>query len=128
MEQLTLEDINKWINLPLFHIGETYCWKIGPLDLTISRMENEWLVNHSNDHDKGRWGCDLASSLEDEVVWKRWVASKEEKVIFIEPLFPDRSIIIRPESLVTIPVGREAVSLYTGSVTEPFPIKIQTEK
>lgn len=92
-----------------FNIGETYQWKIGPLDLTVSRSENEWLVSHSEGHDRLRWNVEEASSLEGEIVWKRWCALKEEKTLVVEPVLPDRSIVIRPESVISIPIKREAV-------------------
>lgn len=87
-------------------------WQIGTLSLWVRRSENgEWLVAH-----KHIPGAD--EELEEAIVadeepaglkWQRYAVPEYEPTLRLTPQMPDRPLIVRPETPLTIATGGEGV-------------------
>lgn len=88
----------------------TVRWRIGPLSLWLSRAGTEWQLALQREPDgEGRSVESAADGPPADVKWRRWVAGDGDGTAGPLPVLPDRPLILRPESPITIPGGREAV-------------------
>jgi hypothetical protein len=94
--------------------NRTVLFHIGPLDLWISREHSEWKI--AWDYQKNESRLQFSKKPERDqrkLDWKRWIASSESDEICLKPLFPNRSIVVRPEIPVSLLHG-ESVMFFVG--------------
>jgi hypothetical protein len=109
-----MESLMEWWNSTPIDAARVYRSRIGPLEIWIRRLSDEWQV---------AWqypgtGREMASPLEpgeapEGVDWSRWVAGDEASAIRLVPTLPDRPLVARPDAPFRIPPHREAL-LYLG--------------
>ena len=99
-----------------FKIEQDQClsWQIGPLKLWLQRTENEWhLASERAPEEEDALGPATPCNKPEQMQWKRWTASGESNLVQNIPVMPDRSIIVRPETPLTIPHGNQALFYVT---------------
>jgi len=77
-----------------------YHWEIGPLDLWIKKIGNEWLLTHklSNDkQDEYRLQIAVQEQKPQELIWNRYICPNQYTFIQLEPSSPDRAVIFGSE-------------------------------
>lgn len=87
-----------------------YHYQIGPLDLWINRVENEWQM--AFEHENGsqeRAEISETATAPINLKWYRWILDKRFHKLKITPIMPDRPVIVRPEVPVSIMPGQTAV-------------------
>jgi hypothetical protein len=91
---------------------KTSTWQIGDLDLQIKEAGNElWIASENSSMKK--------LPNDHEIKWSRWARRKSSNCIRLEPLFPDKAIVVKPESPFRLLPGVEArvfvrVPIYIG--------------
>ncbi len=83
-----------------------YHWAIGDLNLWCSRTSQEIQFAH-----KRLPASDAVTKIEvppEDVSWSRFALKKEHPAIRISPLFPDRPIVVKPETLFKLNQGIQA--------------------
>lgn len=88
--------------------------QIGPLCLWVRRSADELhaAFKRLSEPEAEVVSRILSPTVEPEpegLAWSRWIAGKEENILQLIPVMPDRSVVVRPESAVKIPSGQEAV-------------------
>ena len=93
-----------------------YRCEIGGASFFIKHFENDWYVaSRARERDSGvsllapessqaRFGKDEPSPT-----WNRWIAGEEALVVRLVPALPDRSLVVKPEFTIKVPVGHSAV-------------------
>jgi hypothetical protein len=85
--------------------GQQSHWSIGPLGLWAKTTDQElWLAHQQLE---GRKQDELATGLS-ELEWSRWALKKSPVKISVLPVFPDRPVVVTPESPFRIVVGASA--------------------
>ena len=81
--------------------------RCGPLNIWIRRLNDEWLVASG----RGSDGTGLTHAAEppEDVEWFRYVISGDSTTVKLSPAPPDRSVVVRPESILTIESGAQAL-------------------
>lgn len=83
-------------------------WQIGPLELWVTYANDECRVAH-------RWGEDSAASVADTrekpdtLAWQRFALRAPAPTVILRPRMPDRSVIVRPATPLTIMPGQDVV-------------------
>ena len=93
-----------------FEIKENniYFWQIGDLKLWCKRSADELQIayNHKNEQDEITTGID---ETPEDKSWSRWSFKKTKKIeIKISPQFPDRPVVVKPESPFSLAKGTSA--------------------
>lgn len=88
--------------------------RIGPLGIWIKHIHDEWdvavkRIDENDEEADSYYESRLAETDVDTLEWQRWVAGDDEGVFKIEPVMPDRSIIVRPETSFSILPSRSAL-------------------
>lgn len=97
-----------WCGHYTFAPGQTACWNIGPLTMFVQRLEKEWKVVYGRD--EAHINADL---------WDfNPQAGEPADDLEIKQAFDRENIEIRLPH----------VTLYSGSVTEPFPIRVVDDR
>jgi hypothetical protein len=105
--------------------GECFHWQIGPLKLWLRRTENEWrLASEIGAEQEDSLAIAVSSPEPEGVQWKRWATGKESNVVQNVPVMPDHSLIVRPDTALTIARGNQALFY----VTIPFWVRIAVGK
>lgn len=86
--------------------GETRYWRIGPLELWISNLPNEWRAYHRQ-LGEGEEPGDPAAPPED-AQRARFGFRRSGSRVRLTPLLADRSVVLRPEEALVLPSGEEA--------------------
>ena len=99
-------------------------WCIGPLNLIVRRLNNEWQIAHERSDDiKLNWKIvnteQLPETLDNN---SRYVFQETTGQLTITPLLADRPVIARPRMPFNLPAGEEA-TLYVSS---PLWLKLAT--
>lgn len=78
--------------------GEERELRLGPLDLRLRRVGEEiWLSRHWTDaHAGGRFGGRRHEAPGD-VEWSRWAVPEGTDGVRLDPVFPDRALVVEPE-------------------------------
>lgn len=88
--------------------------RIGPLEIWIRRLPDEWQVAWEHPGRGGEPASPLEPAEEPEALeWNRWVAGDEASSIRLVPAMPDRPVVARPDAPFRIPPRREAL-VYVG--------------
>lgn len=117
---------NKWWGE--FELAESKVahWQIGPLDLWIQHLKNEWRIAHSikNDPLLNDFKSLIPSNDEDLTTKEnlaRYGFSKSSNKLALKPILADRAIVTQPETPFSILPG-EKITVY---VSTPLWIQIQ---
>lgn len=95
-------------------VNKTVFFQIGPLDLWISHEPNEWKIAWKYVKVESRLKFDKKPAQpQQKLDWKRWVDSSGCCDVVLKPLFPDRSVVVRPETPVSLVQG-ESVRFFVG--------------
>ncbi len=99
--------------------GSSGRWRIGPLTLVVSRLENEWRIFRasSGNPSDAELAVQVPSSAPEpgrSAQLTRYATSDSSSSLRLEPVMPDRSVVTRPEQAITV-VARAAVTVYVGS-------------
>lgn len=79
--------------------GETQRVDVGPLRLWLRGVENEiWLTHARADHHAG----ELPDTPSEDADWSRWATRDDPHLLRITPVFPDRSLVVKPEHPFTL--------------------------
>jgi hypothetical protein len=86
----------------------------GSLDLWIRQRRGEWHLAATHDAEledrEPRWEIGTAPG---DVVWERWVVGHQSHAIRLQPIPPDRPVVVRPEMPVRMRSG-QATDFYVG--------------
>jgi hypothetical protein len=108
--------------------GQTSYWNIGPLSVFIRRLEKEWDVIYKRidaGDNIGSWQYSQHAEIApDDFEHERYVFASTNEKLTISPLLADRSVVIRPETPVHIPVRQET----TLFVSTPIWLKIEVHE
>lgn len=123
-----------WTDVPIYD-GKTVTHKVGPVTIHIKKFLNEiWIAYTSNVTENIPEAVDFtkrpnkdnvspetfendtpqvsAGSKPSELMWNRWAMKTEVSSIRFRPIFPDRSVVIKPEYPFKIAHGA-SVRVYT---------------
>jgi hypothetical protein len=88
--------------------GEKVCsWRIGSLLLRYKRTADEVMIAYQYINPGDEKKSDTKEPPED-ITWLRWTMKDQHSRIKLNPLFPDRPVVVKPESLFQITRGGEA--------------------
>jgi hypothetical protein len=88
-------------------IGSEHCWEIGSLRLQARFEDSEvWLANSELTTTENE-NPSLASQKEPPE-WGRWALAAPPSAITIEPEFPDKSLVVKPDNSFKLLPGVEA--------------------
>lgn len=105
----------------VFTLGECRLWEIGPVRFWIRRTPLEWRLSYEyQDELEDRFKVAAPCSVPDNRTWERWAVREDHLRLELEPVLPDRPVIVRPDSLLQVPPG-ERVHFFAGL---PFWIRI----
>ncbi|QBG48400.1 hypothetical protein EGM51_13730 [Verrucomicrobia bacterium S94] len=96
--------------------GETLVCCVGPLTLRIHRKRKDWYVSHEQEMQIDDQRCSLEilrEPMNRGFEWSRWILDEAMDCVRLEPSLPDRSIIVRPEMLMTV-MPKQTVEFYIG--------------
>lgn len=93
--------------------GETKYWEIGPLAFWIRRIPGEWHLVREITADSSkddRWNLGVSAEFPAGKEFERFSFDSEEDdhTLTLQPEFPDRSIVSKPNLNVVIPPGSRA--------------------
>lgn len=99
-----------WTPFEWIHNHSIY-FQIGPLDLWIIREPNEWKIGWLyHQRLESRLLINKKPELKNiKMDWKRWIAGEKFQKITLKPVFPDRSVIVRPELPISLLPGESAM-------------------
>jgi len=89
--------------------GRCYHWQIGPLDLWIEHSGGEWRIASATAGEDGRVGVAELAEKPPDIEWRRWSADVDAPQVALMPVFPDRSVIVRPDEKLSIMPKNEAL-------------------
>lgn len=91
-----------------FQITDEKCHKcqIGPLKIWMRRQNDEWMVASINDAEQIEMiNVSVEEHIPEELDWYRYVLSGNSQTVELIPVAPDRSVVVRPESILKIESG-----------------------
>ena len=105
-----------WVGDFTVPVDHTLALTVGPLSLTVHRSRQEWLIRHQSKGDLYDDQVTLEERQEqrnepEDRSEQRFVVSGDSRVVQIGVRLPDRGIVSRPMTPLSIPSG-EAVRLY----------------
>lgn len=88
--------------------------RIGPLTLWLKRTQDELHVAADRVPEEDAAAApgaeaSAAPAGPENLAWARWVVGDDGAVVRLVPVMPDRPVVVRPETEVRIPPGREAM-------------------
>lgn len=91
-------------------------WRLGSLDLWVTRLTNEWQVAHRWSDDPLDETVELHEGVEipEELERRRYLFSSGGRTLRVLPRVADRPVVTRPDMPVIIPAGEQA-TLYMAS-------------
>ncbi|MCJ7773397.1 MAG: DUF432 domain-containing protein [Desulfobacterales bacterium] len=89
--------------------GDLPYWNIGDLKLWCQRIDGE--VQIAYDHASGNGSLLDSNKPDKDISWSRWSVKNDISSIQLVPLFPDRAVVIKPESSFKI-IKNEHVRIY----------------
>jgi len=106
-------------------MNEASYWRVGPLDVWISRSSKEWRIGikpYDDPSDESlvvNRGGDISSLPDEGFSWLRFAFRNTNESVEIIPALAPRPLIVRPEIPIILP-PKEATTLYIS-----FPLWIQ---
>ena len=95
-----------------FQVTDSSCYlrQIGSLKIWIRRSDDEWMVASRDNPDQiERTDAAVCENVPENVEWNRYVLSGNSKTVELSPVTPDRSVVVRPESVLKIESGARAL-------------------
>lgn len=95
-----------------FQITDEQCYmrQVGPLKILIRRQGDEWMVASTDNPDQIEIrNTAVLDTIPEAVEWRRYVFSGNSKTVQLSPVSPDRSVVVRPESVLKIESGARAL-------------------
>ncbi len=90
-----------------FSEEEAHFWRLGSLKLWCRFTEKEIQIVY--EHDKKNILSDkTVENPPDDNKWSRWSFNEKHSTIELSPIFPDRPVVVKPESPFRIARGNEA--------------------
>ncbi|OMH26269.1 hypothetical protein [Motiliproteus sp. MSK22-1] len=119
MDQIAPPPFPSWWGEFIVETGQTSRWQVGPLTMTLQRLESEWQVRHrSTESENGDLNVTevaiTSDPLEDEATFCRHVVKQSKKPALIVPALADRPVVTRPLAPISLPPGQE-VRLLVGT-------------
>ncbi|MFT4938999.1 MAG: hypothetical protein ACI88A_002031 [Paraglaciecola sp.] len=110
--------MTKWWGDVEFELNEAKCWRIGRRQIVVQRKEREWLIWNDETKEESFDTLQLETltdvdSLAD-VPLQRFLVDKTQNLLSVIPALADRSVIIRPSSVLSLLPG-EKTQLYVSS-------------
>ena len=98
-----------WATVPV-ETGAYRYWQVGPLQLWLGRDRYEWFLATSREEDADRVVTETCDAAPEESEWRRWAADPQrESSARLQPVLPEKPLIVRPESVLGLLPGAEAV-------------------
>ena len=85
--------------------SDTKTWMFGDTRIEAKIAGDEVWIRHTLLSEKN---SELPDSWEKEKSWGRWVLKKASAALSLAPVFPDRSVVVRPENAFTLQPSVEA--------------------
>jgi len=108
-----------------FAAGETRAWRLGPLELWISRTPSEYRVAVRRDPDGDlsvlRVGDPWTEPVPDDVETVRYGVRDSARRLEVTPATADRAVIVKAESEFFVPPGDAA----TAFISSPLWLRVQ---
>ncbi len=101
---------------------QTYYWKIGEVRLWVKHDGKEILIAHKFENEKMQ--DSVGKKPPSDISWIRWTFPKEVTTIKILPSFPDRPVVVKPESSFNL-AKRTGAQIY---VRVPLWISVHASK
>ena len=94
-------------------------WRLGPLSLTIQRLQKEWRVAHEQAAEPYDDSCSVSIGVEaeqplDVADVTRFAMSETSENVTLSPVLADRPVIVRPDDPVSI-VPRETAVIFMST-------------
>jgi len=87
-----------WGDRPAPANGETQRLEVGPLTIWLRGVENElWVASH-----RAPEGVTPTQEPPDDASWSRWALHEDHRHLRVSPVFPDRSLVVKPEHAFTL--------------------------
>jgi len=108
--------------------GKAGRWRIGPLCLIVTRLKHEWYVARETG-ERPTTDCSVELPTEppapnQKAIVTRYATARQSELLNVWPVLPDRSIVTRPESPLSV-LPRTEVVIYVGS---PLWIRLEEEQ
>jgi hypothetical protein len=106
-----------WGPLTVQH-GRAARFRVGPLILTIARLENEWRLCRESSGDANDRSLDVEHDVEPcepapNAIVSRYGLANGSNTLEVTPVLPDRAVVTRPEHPFTVP-AHDQVTVYVG--------------
>jgi hypothetical protein len=117
----------KWWGDVAFELNEAKSWRIAGRQIVVQRKEREWLIWNDETKEESFDSLQLETfsdfdSLVD-VPLQRFLVEETQNLLTVTPALADRSVIVRPSSVLTLLPG-EKTQLYVSS---PLWLKFATQ-
>ncbi len=99
--------------------GVSY-WRVGPLDVWISRTSKEWRIGTRTNEDPADSSLvvnraeEMPAPAGDDISWHRFVFRNSPETIELTPALAPRPIVVRPEIPITL-LPKESTTLYIST-------------
>lgn len=101
-----------------FELDEVKTWRIGQRKISVQRKKTEWLIWNEKTEEENFEALVLENSVSNDipisVLPQRYLLKSTQPYLTAKPLLADRSIIVRPNSILNILPG-ETIDLYVSS-------------
>lgn len=101
---------------------KTFYWKIGDTHLWVKHEGKEIFIAHQVEN--GNMQGSAGKNPPSDISWIRWTFPKEVAAIKIRPVFPDRPVVVKPESSFNL-AKKTGTQIY---VRVPLWISVHTTK
>jgi len=108
----------RWWGAVTLTVGQAARWRAGPSTVVAERRASDWRIWHDTEDDAYAVVAERAHRLPDAppegAPTLRFSFAETPDTITVKPMLADRSVIVRPESALTVPPG-ERVTLYIST-------------
>jgi hypothetical protein len=75
----------------------SHTWEIGPLKIWCKNINKELQIAYNHNESNEAEGTKLIEPPED-LTWTRWALEEKQNTVELNPVLPDRPVVVRPET------------------------------